>query len=78
MVGGLFVPSPREQGGWGQIVGFVFFRTKVADYSKWKPVFDQDAADRQAAGSQGLTWPVTLPDPSAPSILVSVNSTALS
>ena len=34
-------------------MGFVFFRTKVADYDKWKPVFDQDAADRGAAGSTG-------------------------
>jgi len=34
-------------------MGFLFFRTKIADYDKWKPLFDQDAADRQAAGSTG-------------------------
>ncbi|MBV9354452.1 MAG: cyclase [Chloroflexi bacterium] len=34
-------------------MGFVFFRTRVADYDSWKPVFDQDAADRKAAGSAG-------------------------
>jgi hypothetical protein len=33
--------------------GIRVFRTKIADYDKWKPVFDRDAADRQAAGSKG-------------------------
>jgi hypothetical protein len=31
-------------------MSYVFFRTKTADYDKWKPVFDQDAEDRKAAG----------------------------
>ena len=34
-------------------MGFVFFRTTIEDDDKWKPVFDDDAADRKAAGSGG-------------------------
>ncbi|MBV8201726.1 MAG: hypothetical protein JOZ15_13980 [Acidobacteria bacterium] len=34
-------------------MGHVFFRTTVADYDRWKPVFDEDAGDRRAAGSNG-------------------------
>jgi len=26
---------------------------KVADYARWKPIFDADGANRQAAGSKG-------------------------
>jgi len=26
---------------------------KVADYARWKPIFDADGANRQAGGSQG-------------------------
>lgn len=32
---------------------FIIFRTKVADYDKWKPIFDADGVNRQANGSRG-------------------------
>ena len=32
---------------------YVLVRSKVADYAKWKPFFDQHGATRQASGSQG-------------------------
>jgi hypothetical protein len=32
---------------------YVIFRTRVADYAKWKPIFDEDGVNRQAAGSRG-------------------------
>ncbi len=31
----------------------MIFRTKVADYARWKPIFDADGANRQAGGSKG-------------------------
>ncbi len=31
----------------------VLVRHKIEDYAKWKPVFDDDATDRRAGGSQG-------------------------
>jgi hypothetical protein len=34
-------------------MSFVIFRTKVADYARWKPIFDADGANRQAGGSKG-------------------------
>ncbi len=32
---------------------YVMVTYKVADYARWKPIFDADGANRQAAGSQG-------------------------
>jgi hypothetical protein len=32
---------------------YLFVRHTVQDYSKWKPVFDQDRKNREAAGSKG-------------------------
>ncbi len=32
---------------------YLFVRHKVADYARWKPVFDSHAPDRQEAGSEG-------------------------
>ena len=32
---------------------YVLVRHKVQDYAKWKPIFDQRGATRQASGSQG-------------------------
>jgi uncharacterized protein (DUF1330 family) len=32
---------------------YLLIRHKVEDYAKWKPVFDEDAENRQAHGSQG-------------------------
>ena len=34
-------------------MAYVLFHTKVEDYAKWKPVFDEHGAARQAAGSKG-------------------------
>lgn len=34
-------------------MGFVFIRAEVEDYERWKPVFDEGAAARRDAGSQG-------------------------
>jgi hypothetical protein len=32
---------------------YLLVRHSVQDYSKWKPVFDQDKKNREAAGSKG-------------------------
>ncbi len=32
---------------------YILIRHKVADYPKWKPVFDEHGATRQASGSRG-------------------------
>ncbi len=32
---------------------YVLIRAKVEDYAKWKPVFDEHRATRQASGSKG-------------------------
>ncbi len=32
---------------------YVMVTHKVADYARWKPIFDADGANRQAAGSKG-------------------------
>ncbi len=32
---------------------YILVRHKVADYTKWKPVFDAHATSRQASGVQG-------------------------
>ena len=32
---------------------YILIRHKVADYLKWKPVFDEHGATRQASGSRG-------------------------
>jgi|GEM_PF-2954637 hypothetical protein len=29
-------------------MSYVFFRTQIEDFDKWKPVFDSDAEDRKA------------------------------
>ncbi len=34
---------------------YVLVRHKVQDYAKWKPVFDEHGATRQASGCQGGT-----------------------
>lgn len=32
---------------------YVIMRTKVEDYARWKPIFDEDSGNRKAGGSQG-------------------------
>ena len=32
---------------------YVFIRSKVKDFEKWKPIFDEHAIDRKDGGSQG-------------------------
>ncbi len=32
---------------------YILVRHKVADYTKWKPVFDEHGTSRQASGSKG-------------------------
>ncbi len=34
-------------------MSYVMVKTKVADYTRWKPIFDADGANRQASGSKG-------------------------
>lgn len=34
-------------------MAYVLFVTKVEDYAKWKPIFDEDSPNRKAGGSQG-------------------------
>ena len=33
-------------------VPYMLVRHKIEDYAKWKPVYDQDAANRKASGSK--------------------------
>jgi hypothetical protein len=32
---------------------YTLIRHKVEDYARWKPVFDEDAPNREASGSKG-------------------------
>jgi hypothetical protein len=32
---------------------YVLVKQKVADYARWKPIFDADGANREIAGSKG-------------------------
>jgi len=41
------------QKGCGDTVPYVIVKYKVADYARWKPIFDADGANRQAGGSKG-------------------------
>jgi hypothetical protein len=41
------------QKGCGGTVPYVIVKYKVADYARWKPIFDADGANRQAGGSKG-------------------------
>ncbi len=34
-------------------MSYVIVKHKVADYARWKPIFDADGANRQAGGSKG-------------------------
>ena len=34
-------------------MSYVMVTHKVADYARWKPIFDADGANRQAGGSKG-------------------------
>jgi hypothetical protein len=34
-------------------MAYVIIKHKVADYARWKPLFDADGANRQAGGSRG-------------------------
>jgi heme-degrading monooxygenase HmoA len=34
-------------------MSFVIVKHKVADYARWKAIFDADSANRQAGGSRG-------------------------
>ncbi len=34
-------------------MSYVIVKHKVADYARWKPIFDADGANRQAVGSKG-------------------------
>jgi hypothetical protein len=38
-------------------MSYVIVTHKVADYARWKPIFDADGANREIAGSQ---WGTTL------------------
>jgi hypothetical protein len=41
------------QKGCGGSMSYVLVRLKVADYARWKLIFDADSANRQAGGSKG-------------------------
>ena len=34
-------------------MSYVMVKQKVADYARWKPIFDADGANRETGGSQG-------------------------
>jgi hypothetical protein len=34
-------------------MSYIIVKHKVADYAKWKPIFDANGANRQAGGSKG-------------------------
>ncbi|RIK33573.1 MAG: cyclase [Chloroflexi bacterium] len=34
-------------------MSYIIVKHKVADYARWKPLFDADGANRQAGGSKG-------------------------
>jgi hypothetical protein len=41
------------QKGCGGTVPYVIVKYAVADYARWKPIFDADGANRQAGGCKG-------------------------
>lgn len=47
------IREPPQTGRVGPAMSYLFFRTKIADYDKWKQAFDKDAEDRKAGGSEG-------------------------
>ncbi len=52
---------------------YVLIRHKVDDYTKWKPVFDEHAAARKAAGSRGGILYRNVDEPEETLILVEVD-----
>src|SRR5712692_676409 len=50
---GLNRPTTTQQKGCGATMSYVMVTQKVADYARWKPIFDADGANRQAGGSKG-------------------------
>src|SRR6266446_1056606 len=50
---GLNRPTTTQQQGCGGTMSYVMVTHKVADYARWKPIFDADGANRQAGGSRG-------------------------
>src|SRR5713226_490103 len=50
---GLNRPTTTHQQGCGGTMSYVMVKHTVADYARWKPIFDADGANRQAGGSQG-------------------------
>ena len=50
-------------------MSYVIVKHKVADYARWKPIFDADGANRQAGGSKGGQLFRSADDPNAVVIL---------
>ena len=50
---GLNRPTTTQQQGGGGTLSYVLVKLKVADYARWKPIFDAGGANRQAGGSKG-------------------------
>jgi hypothetical protein len=50
---GLNMPITTHQHGGGGTLSYVMVKHTVADYARWKLVFDADGANRQASGSKG-------------------------
>lgn len=50
---GLNRPITTHQRGGGWTLSYVIIKHTVADYARWKTIFDAGSANRQAAGSKG-------------------------
>lgn len=49
---------------------YVVIKHRVEDYSKWKPVFDEDASRREKAGCKGWQLFHSLDDPNEITVLL--------
>jgi heme-degrading monooxygenase HmoA len=58
-----------QQNEGGGTMPYVMVTHKVADYTRWKPIFDADGANREIAGSQGGQLFRSADDPNEVAIL---------
>ncbi len=52
------------------VIVYFFIKHRVEDYSKWKPVFDEDGSRREKAGCKGWQLFHSLDDPNEIFILL--------
>jgi hypothetical protein len=64
----LFIITFSNSGGIAIV--YVVIKHRVEDYSKWKPVFDEDASRREKAGCKGWQLFHSLDNPNEITIIL--------